>query len=199
MYIKTTTISAAKLEAEKACLSGYIQHIDRGSFADSQSIFRKQAFPLTIEITDPLNFNDLPLGYTEAGLCRYRDELLNGYWGGENSKAEYTYGQIISKQMEAILDVLEKTPYTNQAVLRIGSPEDFSMQNPPCLQTIQFLMIGQRLHVSVVFRSNDIGAAFITNHGGIALLTKDIAEYVAAEVGHYHYFCPAAHIYSYSL
>ena len=104
--------------------------------------------------------------------------------------------------MQQLLDVmkmLKDTPATNQAIVEVAQPSDVKLKHMPCLRSFQFMLYRGRLNMIVYFRSNDIGEAFIFNHGGLALILRDVAEFAGIAPGDYHYFSPGAHLYSHSL
>jgi thymidylate synthase len=126
------------------------------------------------------------------------EQYYNTYLVGTGEKApgeQYTYAERIFQQLPTILEMLLHTPGTNQASISITRPEDVHLEHPPCLREISFSVVGQHLHVSTFWRSNDIGEAFLINQGGISLLLKDAAEYSGLKVGCHFYFCSNPHIY----
>lgn len=66
------------------------------------------------------------------------------------------YGPRIYNQMEFLIHVLKNDPFTRQAVLFIGKPEDGPTSNLPCTLSIQFLSRANGLNAVVSMRSWDL-------------------------------------------
>lgn len=111
-------------------------------------------------------------------------------------------------QLERVIEMLKKTPLTNQAVVEIGTPEDHDIcfgndgkLDPPCLRLLDFKAIPSgdelALTVSCYFRSWDLWAGFPTNLGGIELLKKLVASETKLTNGPMYVYSAGAHIYGY--
>ena len=182
---------------KKLCSDGYRQDIERGSFERTET-YRLQAFPVMIQIAEPTNFLYLPKEVTVGMIEKYYNEYLISSDIAEHET--YTYGSRIAQQLYYVMNMLKRTPMTNQASISISEPTDIVMDDPPCLREITFSVFpGEKkiLNVTTFWRSNDIGEAFLLNQGGIALLLRDIAEYAGLDVGSHYYVSPGAHIYHY--
>jgi len=183
-----------------ACEDGYRQDIARGSFEKTDT-YRMQAHPVMIEIFDPLNFLYLPKEVTVGMIEKYYDDYLLDPSVSKNET--YTYGNRISTQLPSIIEMLSGTPETNQASISISQPDDIYLRDPPCLRELSFscLPVTPRgefvLNVTSFWRSNDIGAAFLMNQGGVALLLRDVASCAGLAVGSHYYVSPGAHVYRY--
>lgn len=189
------TIVETQYHLARFCRQGYRQDIQHGEF-ENEDTYRLQVEPIHIRITDPLDFSMLPVDVPLGVVENYYHELLNPVCP---PNSDYTYGERIMIQLPIIMDMLKDTPNTNQAIIEIGRPEDVFLTHQPCLRLIHFMVYSGRLNISVYFRSNDIGAAFIINHCGLALLLRDVAEYAGFPVGEYHYYSAGAHVYSHAL
>ena len=93
-------------------------------------------------------------------------------------------------QLERAIRLLKETPLTNQAIVEVGSPEDYDTcigkdgkLDPPCLRLLDFKVIPQGndliLAISCYFRSWDLWGGFPSNLAGLQLMK----EYMAAEIG----------------
>ena len=196
--IRAKTITEAQYKLSQACMLGYGQFIQKGEFANEET-FRAQAEPVHVLIEEPLNYFDFlteDWSFNLSDIQKYAAELLDPV---NDAPGDYSYGERIAPQFDLVLDMLRDTPATNQAIVRVSSPADIHLEHTPCLQWFQFMVYRNRLNMSVTFRSNDIGAAFIINQGGLAVLLQTAAEYAGLPVGEYHYFSPGAHLYSHSL
>ena len=193
MISKRNNISAWELLKEMCARQGARQDIQRGSFDDGE-FYRLQLSPIAIQILNPLEFETLPKDITFGMIEDYYNEYVIGI--GERAPGEdYTYAERISLQLPDVLEMLRKTPATNQAAIAVSQPDDINKKYPPCLREISFSVTGRTLHISTFWRTNDIGNAFLMNQGGISLLLKDVAEYAELTVGCHYYFCSNAHIY----
>ena len=127
----------------------------------------------------------------------------------------YTYASRIQldmpkggTQLDRVIDMLKKTPLTNQAAIEIGTPQDFDIcygkdgkLDPPCLRLLDFKVIPSKnelvLTVSSYFRSWDLWAGFPTNLGGIELLKQLVASEAGLKNGPMYTYSAGAHIYGY--
>jgi len=185
-------INRAEEGGKPAMLESYDQHTQRGSF-ENETTYRRQLYPVMVEIQEPLNFTYLPKTVTVGMIEQYyAEELLNPV-KAKNQK--YNYGERLVVQLQTVMDILYKTPFTNQAVISISRPEDIFLPEPPCLRELAFSYFTGKLNLTSYWRSNDLSEAFLTNQGGLALLLRDVAEYAMLPVGSHFYMSPGAHVY----
>lgn len=182
--------------------------IDRGSFSEGKNEFRRQ-YPglLCIHIKDTaipnnlipeiLNIPDpLDLNY----IYRYGLALIDAKVDKEmNQGSQYTYGQRIRIQLDWSIDYLRNNPSSNQIVLRVSSPGDSALEDPPCLQTICIQVIEGKLVFFIHFRSWDIWAGMPVNLGGLSILQIYLAEMTGIERGSFICYSSGAHLYGYQL
>ena len=187
-------VDAWNVLVEKCYINGYKQEIQRGSFAGGNTV-RYQLEPLMIEICSPLDFTYLPKDITPGMIENYYEKYIISPEVAKNET--YTYGSRINLQLQTVMDMLARTPNTNQASISISQPSDIHLSDPPCLREITFSFFEGRLHMTSFWRSNDIKAAFLLNQGGLALLLRDVAEYAGWHVGSHFYCSPGAHVYDY--
>lgn len=220
MLIQAKTISDAWFQAIYNIFgNSYRQPIQKGSFEGEQ--FRLQYPSLSVNIERP--WEDI-VPVIPAGLCipspttmeYIEDYFANYLMNGQLAENEtYTYGSRINHpmpkggtQLERVISMLKKTPFTNQACIEIGSPDDLDVcigndgkVDPPCLRLLDFKVIPdgniKRLTVSVYFRSWDLWAGFPTNLGGIEMLKSYIADECGLENGEMFAYSSGAHIYGY--
>lgn len=110
----------------------------------------------------------------------------------------YTYGSSIKPQLDLIIDMLKKTPDTNQACMNIGSPESIKLDDPECLRIISFKVSDKKLNCTVFFRSNDLWSGFPANLAGIQLLKEYVGMMAGIEDGEIYYVSDGLHIYQFS-
>ena len=111
-------------------------------------------------------------------------------------------------QLQRVIEMLKETPLTNQAVVEIGTPEDYDVcygkddkLDPPCLRLLDFkaLPYENKIHLTLTayFRSWDLWAGFPSNLGGLELLKQYVAEETGLENGSMYAYSAGAHIYGY--
>jgi len=222
-YLFTSTISDAWFQLIYNIFdNSYIQNIQQGSFEKEQ--FRLQYSGISVYISNPSIdiIPIMPVGMENLAptdietIEKYMVKYLMSSELEENET--YTYGSRIhfpmpkgGNQYERVLNLLKKTPLTNQAILEIGSPTDFDTcigndgkLDPPCLRLLDFKAIpingnlnDLALSVTSYFRSWDLWAGFPTNLGGIELLKQIIANEVGLKNGPIYAYSAGAHIYGY--
>lgn len=138
-----------------------------------------------------------PGGHRE--LQQYTMEIVDGILDfkiGEGNCWEYTYHNRFAHQLPWIYSELKKNPYTRRAIMNIRDFEvDTSNTHPACLQSIQFMIRNDRLHMKVMMRSNDaVQATFMNAVGFIALLRKVAAD-LGYAVGSYTHTAHSFHAY----
>lgn len=149
----------------------------------------KEVLNLQVQILEPGEGWPIPgSNWDLPGLEKYAEQLMSG----ENpSKFEYTYGERLRTypdtegyyavdQIDFCIDRLRKNPTTRRSIAITWVPDwDDRGKEVPCLQLIDFLYRDGKMHLSAVFRSQDILQAFPANAYGLWRLM----EYVAGEVG----------------
>lgn len=193
MEIVNTNVDAYNY-IKKLCQSGYRQDIQRGSF-EQEKVYRMQAYPLSVEITDPFNFLYLPKEITIGMIENYYKDYIIGDEEKENE--DYSYWERMKDQIPKVFEIIKNTPSTNQAVISISQPSDIDLKYPPCLREICFSFFENKLNMTSYWRSNDINEAFLLNQGGLSYLLKDVCEYAELNIGSHFYFSPGSHIYVY--
>jgi len=110
---------------------------------------------------------------------------------------DYTYGERIEPQLPYFIDLLKNTPNTNQAILQVARPEDFKLNDPPCLRHIDMRIREGKLIFYTYFRSWDLWGGFPANLGAIQLLKEHMASAIGVEPGPFICYSKGLHIYSY--
>lgn len=111
---------------------------------------------------------------------------------------DYSYGNRIYKQISYWIDILKKTPNTNQAVLQVAQPNDYKLKDPPCLRQIKIKIIDNKLRFNIDFRSWELWNAFSANLAAIAVLQKYMADEVGVECGPLTASSDGLHLYGYA-
>jgi len=130
-------------------------------------------------------------------LEQYTQEMLDGILDFEVERGnwEYTYHQRMEKQIPWIINELKRNPDSRRAVVVIRSESDLNTDSPACLQILQFLIRGEKLHCKVVFRSNDATKASFMNAYALVMLQKRIADAVGVGLGSYTHRANSYHVY----
>lgn len=134
--------------------------------------------------------NPVERGYVE----QYLPYLMTDYKEPEES---YTYGSRLCHQIEHIIELLKKTPQTNQAVLQIASLNDYLLDDPPCLRMIDCRVKDNQLIFYPILRSWDLWSGFPANLAGIAVLQKYMSDSIGINNGPIICSSKGLHIYSY--
>lgn len=109
----------------------------------------------------------------------------------------YTYSTRIF--IEKIIDELKKDGFTKRAYSPIFYPDDYDLKNNPCAIGVHYLLVGNRLHSSIFFRSNDMFRAWPLNMLGFRFQQRLIADAAfgsQCEIGPTTIISSSAHIYS---
>ena len=116
---------------------------------------------------------------------------------------KWSHGKIVSDrkldQLEAVLEKLESDPSSRQGVVMMWDPtEDLLVpqKNVPCPYTFTLNIIGRRLHLHLVVRSNDMVLGFPTDVAGFALLQMVLAQRLGVKPGTYTHSISNAHVYA---
>jgi thymidylate synthase len=103
-------------------------------------------------------------------------------------------------QLKQLLELLKKEPSSRQAVIVTWDPGQdglslFKKGNVPCPYTFTVNIIGGKLHLHNIVRSNDMMLGFPFDVAGFCLLQYILAQKLGVEVGTYSHSISNAHIY----
>lgn len=104
-------------------------------------------------------------------------------------------------QLGLLVDLLKKEPSSRQAVVVMWDPTNDGLstalrkKNVPCPYTFTVNIIGGRLHMHLIVRSNDMILGCPHDVAGFALLQRILAAKLKAKVGKYTHSISNAHIY----
>jgi len=168
---------------------------------DTNMLETSLTFYVENAIAEPFISKLFPGGHRE--LQQYTMEIVDGILDfkiGDGNCWEYTYHQRFAHQLPWIYSELKKNPYTRRAVMNIRDFEvDTSNTHPACLQSIQFFIRDDKLHMKIMMRSNDaVQATFMNAVGFIALQRKAAAD-LGYPVGSYTHTANSFHAYERSL
>jgi len=143
----------------------------------------------------------------EMAAKEYARQLIEG----STNKFDYTYHDQLFKwseyhihgikkvhnQIRYVIDKLKDEPESRRAVAIVFDPDkhQYTDESVPCLQLLQMLYRGGRLHMRVIFRSNDMLTASGLNMYALTHLQKVIADELDYNVGSYTHIALTPHIY----
>jgi len=124
----------------------------------------------------------------------------------ENNCVESAYGYRWRKhfgrdQVDGLIQLLSKDPSSRHGVILMWDPSDDGLangtkkKNVPCPYTFTVQIIGGKLHLHLVIRSNDMMLGNPHDTAGFALLTHFLAEKLGVGVGFLTVSISNAHIY----
>lgn len=158
--------------------------------------------PMTIYVeqadAEPFISKLFPGGHHE--LQQYTMEICDGILdfmvGAAPNVWEYTYHQRFEKQLPWVIEELKRNPYSRRAVMNIRDFDiDTSNDHPACLQSIHFSIREDKLHMTVMMRSNDAVQATYMNSVGFISLQKKVAGELGVSVGSYTHIAYSFHAY----
>lgn len=219
-YLKAKTISDCWFQLIYNIFDhSYTQNIQRGSFEKEQ--YRLQYPGIAVYIEHP-SIDIVPiippaLGIPSPTSMEYIEDYFANYLMDPNisENETYRYSSRIhypmpkgGTQLQRVIEMLKETPLTNQAVVEIGTPEDYDVcygkddkLDPPCLRLLDFkaLPYKNKIHLTLTayFRSWDLWAGFPSNLGGLELLKQYVAGETGLENGSMYAYSAGAHIYGY--
>ena len=137
-------------------------------------------------------------------LQQYIMEVLDGILDfkiGDGTCWEYTYHDRLVNyggfdQLDFMISELKRSGDTRRAVaiIRDNKIDPFN-PNPACLQHMQLLIRGGKLHCKVLMRSNDAIEASFMNAFAFVMLQKSAADRLGVEVGSYTHRANSYHCY----
>jgi thymidylate synthase len=99
-------------------------------------------------------------------------------------------------QIAYIVDKLKSYPNTRRAIAITWNPViDEKLDDCPCLQLVQCTTRDGRLHMRVIFRSNDMLTAAGANMYALVQLQKSVADQLGLPCGTYTHISLVPHIY----
>lgn len=142
-------------------------------------------------LKEPMISMCIPCGPME--LEQYREEILYGVMnaGVWMKKWDYTYNMRMRDwgvkpetniytgldQFRFVIEELERNPDSRRAVMDIrDNTQDMGSNDPACLQHIQFFIRDKKLHMKVLFRSNDAVKATFMNAFALICMQKEVLD-----------------------
>ena len=174
--------------------------VQHGSFAGQHQ--RKELDFLFAVITNPGQRPLAPMipeGFTAPTSMDEIDRYFVRYIMSDikDENEQYTYGERILVSLEKVIEILKKTPGTNQAIIQVGAPDDIDLPDPPCLRLIDCRIKDGALWFYIYFRSWDLFAGLPQNLGGLQLLKEYMAREIGCADGGMIISSKGAHVYDY--
>lgn len=115
-----------------------------------------------------------------AALEPYNKRIKN--YSDDGSTLYGAYGYRIAAQIPALVYRLQENPSDRRAVLSIWRPEDLMAEtkDPPCNDMVMFKLRDEKLHMTVLNRSNDLHWGLYAVNG---LQFSILQEYLASRLG----------------
>jgi len=170
----------------------------------------KEGFPLLTLRKIPIPMFVAEQIWFIAGLRKPAD-FLRDYtkiWDGftnPNDVVTVAYGYRWRKhfgrdQLKLLIDLLKKEPSSRHGVIVTWDPASdglslFKKKNVPCPYSFTVNIIGGRLHLHNIVRSNDMYLGFPADVAGFALLQTILAQKLGVRVGVYSHSISNAHLY----
>lgn len=213
-HITARDLPDAWFQAVDLVLSkGRVWTVEHGSYEGQK---RWELDYVTIDITDPgsrplvpempPHLSNVPPPTTMEYVEEYLPYLMTSQPPKENE--QYTYGQRIEPQMEAIIRRYKENGFgSNQECISVGMPSDIHLDDPPCLRSIDCRIFPgdcrnekelAELHFCVYFRSNDLWNGFPANLASIRLMQEYMAECIGVGAGKIIYSSKGLHIYDHA-
>lgn len=192
MFINSETIDSAWKRVLNAVWSSDEFQSERGR--------TKEVINLLVRVNDPLG-RMVPDGFAmgQKELEEYSKQLLKP----DSQGFEYTYGERLCSwgkgridQIDFIVKTLRKNKNSRRAIATTWIPTlDEIREDVPCMMLVDFKIRNSRLHLTAVFRSNDMFGAWPANAYGLARLCGYVAKKVGCNVGTITTLSISAHIY----
>lgn len=206
--MKLHTVEAFDIpEAWFKCLDLALSHgreyvVEKGSYEGTK---RLELDYVTIHITNPKTRPLIPVippgmpiepPTNLSYVYEYFEQYLLSPLVAENEA--YTYGSRINVSLMKVIEMLKKSPGTNQAIIQVGKPEDIFLDDPPCLRHLDCRILDGKLHFIIYFRSWDLWGGLPVNLAGLQLLKEFMAEEIGCEDGEMICSSKGLHLYEYA-
>lgn len=130
-------------------------------------------------------------------LLPYNQRILDY---SDDGKTLYgAYGIRIFYQIEPLIDRLRKDPSDRRAVLQIWDKKDLTAEtlDPPCNDMVMFKLRDNKLHMTVMNRSNDIHwGLYAVNLPTFGILLNYISARLGVEMGTQTHVSNSLHVYT---
>lgn len=121
----------------------------------------------------------------------------NMHNGDDRVNSNYGYQWMRNDQLNKCIEQLKQNPNTRQAWISLfdGKEKDDYKYDTPCTIGIGFRIQNNKLHMTVIMRSNDLVFGFGVDQYCFSKLQELVAKEVGVEIGTYTHFASDLHIY----
>lgn len=194
----------------------YKVHLEGIKFANTKALFNVGFYienPLDNDINLP--FRKLNKEYAEAEWQWYLSgdrniNRLGDIYGkipeiwkkmaDNNDEVNSNYGWqwLQNSQLDKVIDKLHANKETRQATISIydGKQIDDYAKDTPCTYAVSFNVIQDKLHMSVLMRSNDLWFGFCNDQYCFSKLQELVSKKLDIEVGTYYHHATNLHVYN---
>ena len=116
-----------------------------------------------------------------------------------NVNSNYGWQWQRDNQLDNIIAMLKTNPRTRQAAISIYDAKEINYghytHDTPCTYAVQFTVVGQKLNMCVVMRSNDLWYGFCNDQYCFSKLQELVATETGLLIGSYYHFAHKLHLY----
>jgi thymidylate synthase len=122
---------------------------------------------------------------------------MSDAWGNVNSNYGWQWKR--DDQLDNVIAMLKTNPRTRQAAISIYDAKEINYghytHDTPCTYAVQFTIVGQKLNMCVVMRSNDLWYGFCNDQYCFSKLQELVATETDLLIGSYYHFAHNLHLY----
>lgn len=115
-----------------------------------------------------------------------------------NVNSNYGWQWKRGNQLEYVIEELKVNRSSRRASISIYDAKDRHNfeRDTPCTYAINFMIVNDKLNMSVLMRSNDLWYGFGNDQYCFSMLQKMVADALDIEIGTYYHFANNLHIYN---
>ena len=103
-----------------------------------------------------------------------------------------------NNQIQYVIDELTNNPESRRASISIYNAKDrYNFENDtPCTYAVNFMILDNKLNMSVLMRSNDLWFGFCNDQYCFSKLQEMISKELSLNIGTYYHFANNLHLYN---
>ena len=115
-----------------------------------------------------------------------------------NVNSNYGWQWSRGNQLDYVINELRSNPESRRASISIYDAKDrYNFENDtPCTYAINFYIVHNKLHMTVMMRSNDLWYGFCNDQYCFSKLQEMVSNELKIQVGSYYHFVNNIHIYN---